>query len=307
MQTADRVQLRPAGEKTTQNARVGTYEPNMDDEMERLFSALRPRHRVVLELRYGLRGNERETLATVGRRLRVTKERVRQLENEALAKLRHQGPGLGNVSQQVLNALNRKGGVSRFDHLVDEVRTNITTTALSMQGFVKLALRLDKRVVNVPVKGTEVWALRHLPTAAVQEIHSVCVSLLEAAGRTLSFHHAVSQVRKRLPPDYALDRAFVAAAIMVCPKVTILDEAWLLYGSPYTHTRLLECVNILRQAGQALHYTAIAGKVNDWFARQSSAHATWELLRRNSDVFVKVAPATFGLRWRLDKFVSRPT
>jgi hypothetical protein len=277
----------------------------MDDEMERLFSTLRPRQRVVLEFRYGLRGNERETLATVGRRLRVTKERVRQLENEALSRLRYQGLGLGNISQQVWDALNRRGGVSRFDHLVEEVRKNVTATAVSVEGFAKLALRLDERIVNVPVKGVEVWAMRDLPVATIPEIHSVCVALLKAAGRTLSFHHAVSQVRKGLPPDYGLDRAFVAAAIMVCPKITILDDAWLLYGSPYTHTRLVECVDILRQAGQELHYVTIAKRVNDWFARQSSAHATWELLRRNSDVFVKVAPATFGLRWQLDRFVSR--
>jgi RNA polymerase primary sigma factor len=60
----------------------------MADEVERAMAPLTEREREVLRLRYGL-GLDRElTLEEIGRRLSVTRERVRQIEARALAKLR---------------------------------------------------------------------------------------------------------------------------------------------------------------------------------------------------------------------------
>jgi RNA polymerase primary sigma factor len=57
-------------------------------EVERAMAPLNDREREVLRLRYGL-GLDRElTLEEIGRRLSVTRERVRQIEARALAKLR---------------------------------------------------------------------------------------------------------------------------------------------------------------------------------------------------------------------------
>jgi RNA polymerase primary sigma factor len=61
----------------------------MADEVERAMAPLNEREREVLRLRYGL-GIDRElTLEEIGRRLSVTRERVRQIESRALAKLRN--------------------------------------------------------------------------------------------------------------------------------------------------------------------------------------------------------------------------
>ena len=47
------------------------------------------RERRVLELRYGLAGEHPCTLDEVGRTFNVTRERIRQIENQALKKLQH--------------------------------------------------------------------------------------------------------------------------------------------------------------------------------------------------------------------------
>jgi RNA polymerase primary sigma factor len=49
--------------------------------------ALGDRERQVLILRYGLTDAEPKTLEEIGRRLGLTRERVRQIENEALKRL----------------------------------------------------------------------------------------------------------------------------------------------------------------------------------------------------------------------------
>jgi RNA polymerase primary sigma factor len=64
---------------------------DMADQIEHVLEPLTDREKEVLRLRYGL-GTDREyTLEEIGRRLSVTRERVRQIEARALTKLRNNG------------------------------------------------------------------------------------------------------------------------------------------------------------------------------------------------------------------------
>jgi RNA polymerase primary sigma factor len=58
------------------------------ETLEKILSQLSPRERRVLELRYGLNGEHPRTLDEVGRAFNVTRERIRQIENQSLKKLR---------------------------------------------------------------------------------------------------------------------------------------------------------------------------------------------------------------------------
>jgi RNA polymerase primary sigma factor len=56
--------------------------------LRKILSTLSHRERRVLELRYGLDGEQPRTLDEVGRAFNVTRERIRQIENQSLKKLR---------------------------------------------------------------------------------------------------------------------------------------------------------------------------------------------------------------------------
>jgi RNA polymerase primary sigma factor len=58
-----------------------------EDLLGRALAELPEREREVLEARYGLGDHEPETLQQVGRRIGVTRERVRQIERQALDRL----------------------------------------------------------------------------------------------------------------------------------------------------------------------------------------------------------------------------
>jgi RNA polymerase nonessential primary-like sigma factor len=57
-------------------------------DMEKLMADLTPQQREVLALRFGLSDGQPLTLAKIGVRLNISRERVRQIEREALSKLR---------------------------------------------------------------------------------------------------------------------------------------------------------------------------------------------------------------------------
>lgn len=68
------------------------YEAASESMLKRDVSAaldtLSPREKLVLQLRFGLGHGHQHTLAEVGEQLQISRERVRQIENEALQKLR---------------------------------------------------------------------------------------------------------------------------------------------------------------------------------------------------------------------------
>jgi RNA polymerase primary sigma factor len=58
------------------------------DMLTKILGMLSTRERRVLEMRYGLNGEQPRTLDEVGRAFNVTRERIRQIENQCLKKLR---------------------------------------------------------------------------------------------------------------------------------------------------------------------------------------------------------------------------
>lgn len=65
-------------------------------DLEKLMEDLTPQQREVLSLRFGLSDGQPLTLAKIGHRLNISRERVRQIEREALAKLRKRK---GNIKE----------------------------------------------------------------------------------------------------------------------------------------------------------------------------------------------------------------
>ena len=65
-----------------------TGDVDMDETVGKMMDVLRPREQQVLELRFGLGGKNRLSLSQVGKVLEVSKERVRQIQDRALEKLR---------------------------------------------------------------------------------------------------------------------------------------------------------------------------------------------------------------------------
>jgi RNA polymerase primary sigma factor len=63
-------------------------------DLERALGHLNERERRIIDLRYGLHDGQRRTLEEVGRALGMTRERARQIEAEALRRLRQPDVGL---------------------------------------------------------------------------------------------------------------------------------------------------------------------------------------------------------------------
>jgi len=66
-----------------------TYHKLLKEEIENQLNTLTPREARILKLRYGLGGATAHTLAEIGDKFGLTRERIRQIERHALRRLRH--------------------------------------------------------------------------------------------------------------------------------------------------------------------------------------------------------------------------
>jgi RNA polymerase primary sigma factor len=78
-------------DRTAESPEEAAIRSRMAEEVERAMAPLSDREKEVMRLRYGLGTDREHTLEEVGRKLFITRERVRQIEAKALAKMRGRG------------------------------------------------------------------------------------------------------------------------------------------------------------------------------------------------------------------------
>jgi len=66
-----------------------TYVNALSDDMQKALDTLTDRERQILSLYFGLEGEEPLTLEEIGKRMRLTRERIRQIKEKAILRLRH--------------------------------------------------------------------------------------------------------------------------------------------------------------------------------------------------------------------------
>ena len=95
------------------------------ETLRKILSTLSHRERRVLELRYGLDGEHPRTLDEVGRTFNVTRERIRQIENQSLKKLR----ALADAHIAQRRGVAKRPQPGRLRHLVAVVDERIVSPA----------------------------------------------------------------------------------------------------------------------------------------------------------------------------------
>jgi hypothetical protein len=90
------------------------------------LASLNPRQKEVVTARFGLSGGDGETLAAIGERMHITRERVRQIENGAVTLIKantQKNPETAALIEKIKKFIVAKGGVSKKSDVVKYAAT----------------------------------------------------------------------------------------------------------------------------------------------------------------------------------------
>ncbi|MFB3042312.1 MAG: sigma-70 family RNA polymerase sigma factor, partial [Candidatus Poribacteria bacterium] len=90
-------------EDVSANPKVGPISDLIEQDLvNELLSKLKAREREVIKMRFGLEGREEKTLREIGAKMSVTRERIRQLQTEAIARLQHLYDEMGELKPEYI-------------------------------------------------------------------------------------------------------------------------------------------------------------------------------------------------------------
>lgn len=167
---------------TKQNTLVKEFEPIAT--VSKILEQLKERDREVLARRYGLVGFHEQTLEAIGKDLRLTRERVRQIEKAVLKQLQGSSaahPGVVKTRELLHGLLSEHGGVMAEVDLLERLGVE----AVEEANAVRFLLLLLEGVQNI--RGQEhirdAWAALQFDAALFNKFIAESRQILEAAAK----------------------------------------------------------------------------------------------------------------------------
>ncbi len=154
--------------------------------ISKILEPLKERERTILAKRYGLQGQEMQTLKTVGEEQGLTRERVRQIEKDLLKNLK---TGVGQLETFIsardllVNTIAEHGGIMAEKNLLDYLGVESEEEANAVKFILNLVVELESHEEDEHIK--ESWARLGFDKQFLREFLAETTSLLENHGKPL--------------------------------------------------------------------------------------------------------------------------
>ncbi len=108
--------------------------------VNKILSGLPPKRREVIKLRYGISVPEPWSLAEIGRKFNLSRERIRQIQNEALSKINLEDKMFKKSEDLLVSIIDKEGGIIKEEDLFkllavdDELQKNAISFILVASG-----------------------------------------------------------------------------------------------------------------------------------------------------------------------------
>jgi hypothetical protein len=245
-----------------------------------LISGLKEREREVILRRFGLGGRERETLQSIGNDLGITRERVRQIEEVALKKIKPKLKDHRRLFDGFLSYFGKFGNARREEKVLEELGGEEKNELVFL-------LSLDGRFLRANENNDfhSFWAIGEESLKKVREILKTIAGKLEKEKRLMSLKEIAGELKikeKILEGFLEISKRILKNekglyGLREWPEITprgIRDRAYLVF----------------KELKRPLHFTEVARMIQG--ANLKSVHN--ELIR--DERFVLVGRGIYALR-----------
>ena len=243
---------------------------NLKEVIEDMFLVLTEKEKDVITKRFSLNNKPRQTLDKIGKHYDVTRERIRQIENIALSKLRRT---LSNTKLKLINRLaneiiTQEGGVMIESEIINRILQNIYTSDKVDGMIIVLSLNCDPELRKVPRTNTShsFWMLKALTLGEVRKITEAGLSTLKKHGDVMTEDQLISAVQNlSLFKNKTISSKLIISCLSTDKRVRRLEEKWGLMEWRHVNPRSIrdKAEIVLEKAKKPLHFVEIANCISE--------------------------------------------
>ncbi len=246
---------------------------DLDRILNTLFAAINPKERKVIEGRFGIKNGRRSTLQKIGNQLGVTRERVRQIEEQGIRKLKPKiEKEATEIIEQAKTYLGNVGGVRRDDCFINDLKYLLGVNETKVK-YADEKLRFLLSLGGVPLYHKE-----------DDEMYGFWYSDENSKNKFLSFVKKITKFLKSTNKKEILERKTYLAecrTVSSCHLLTIPkyfkmnvfgDFGFKSWPEIEPKTIRDKAYLVLLRHGKPLHFTQIAKYINHFGIDEKPAH-----------------------------------
>jgi len=278
--------------------------PKVQELVNNLLIVLSEKEKFIIENRFSLNDNPRQTLESIGQKFNVTRERIRQIEKNALKKLSRNVNNtlLFEVTVLAKEVLEEFGGIIEEDRVVTEILKRIQDPEKIDVHSLKLTVNLEKDVQHVhnTIQFKPYWKYAHVNSANVKAICNAAYKKIKASKNevVLNSEALAAEVLKDL--KLSETTRFAMSCFELDRRIYLLEDgnvgltAW---RSINPKTLRDKVFYILKATEKPLHYVEISKKISklNFDAKKINTQAVHNELIRHEG-FVLIGRGIYALK-----------
>lgn len=249
---------------------LATFNPHQT--LEAILQALSEREREIIKFRHGLAGYDKKTLEDIGKQYKVTRERVRQIENTSLKKI------IKNFDQTYLKELEditngillEHGGLMSEINLIKELLTIPGHSEENKAAIIFILGQLLKHRFQMVKESLHNYTFWKTPEASLDKYDEVIEkihNLVAEHGSPLALEHLLSKVQNQdfYKNDEDITDKVVVNFIYITKKLKSnpYEEWGLAHWPEISPKRMNDKVYlVLKKENRPMHFTEIADYIN---------------------------------------------
>ncbi len=176
---------------------ITTKKLNYNDLVIELLADLNEREREVVVKRYALNGNAKATLEAIGKAYDITRERVRQIENEGLKKIRavsvERAPAsLRDLEELIADFVARHSFMGQGHLMAQLLHTDETVHATALEFLLEKVIASDRFAKTKHPEFDVIWKRPDIDDTDIAAIGQAIVALIEAREKPISFEELMA-------------------------------------------------------------------------------------------------------------------
>lgn len=278
--------------------------PKIVSELRQLLTYLSQKEFEIIHKRYGLDGKEPETLAAVGDKMNLTRERIRQIQNTAIKKLQRavKSSDLIYLNEFISDLLEANGGVLVESELIKQIKDFFKDDLKLIHNELLLIAELDNDIIHEhnKVDHKPHYRFKSIKLSQIKEASYHAIKRLKAAQNLLNKTDLCAYISTKLPNEYTMrSENTIVGCLVLDRRLRPHGDMFSLLAWRHVNPRTLfdKIAYIFNETNKPLHFREIADKLEVYSFRKAGASIQAihnELI--SNPMFVLIGRGTYALK-----------